>query len=319
MKEEQDTTQIRSGPRVVEVGEDGAAQRVDNYLTKILKDVPKSRIYRMIRKGEVRVNGGRVKPTTKLKASDQLRIPPVRTQPPAADAFIGSRQLDILEAAILYEDEKLLVLNKPAGIAVHGGSGVSFGVIEALRRLRPQCSLELVHRLDRETSGCLLVSKRRSMLRRLHEQIRDGALDKRYQMIVRGVWPTSLQQIDAPLHKFVTGSGERRVKVSPEGKPSRTGFEVLSGAPQATLLAATLHTGRTHQLRVHCLHAGHGILGDDKYASEPERVADKAAGIQRLCLHADRIVLTDGSAFDAPLPADFQRIWERLSRVDSSD
>lgn len=308
---------MKTGPRIVEVDEGGAGQRVDNYLTRILKDVPKSRIYKMIRRGEVRVNGGRVKPTTRLAAGDKLRIPPIRTRPPAEEAFIGSRQLEVLEAAILHEDDRLLVLNKPAGIAVHGGSGVSFGVIEGLRRLRPECSLELVHRLDRETSGCLMISKRRSTLRALHEQIRAGTLDKGYRLIARGRWPKSVQRVDAPLHKYVTASGERRVKVSDEGKPSLTTFEVIAGAPTATLMVATLHTGRTHQLRVHCQHVGHGILGDEKYASDADLASDRAAGIHRLCLHAERIVLPDDVVFEAPVPEDFARIWTALERLGS--
>lgn len=319
MKEEQATGLVRTGPRIVEVGEDGAGQRVDNYLTRILKDIPKSRIYKMIRKGEVRVNGGRVKPTTRLKPGDSLRVPPVRTRPQAAQTFMGSRQLELLEAAILHEDERLIVLNKPAGIAVHGGSGVSFGVIEGLRRLRPKCSLELVHRLDRETSGCLLVSKRRSTLRALHEQIRAGTMDKGYRLIARGIWPLSIERVDAPLHKYVTASGERRVKVSDEGKPSLTSFEVLAGAATATLMAATLHTGRTHQLRVHCQHVGHGILGDEKYASDAQLADDRAAGVQRLCLHAERIALADDVVFEAPVPDDFSRIWARLAGMAPDD
>lgn len=317
MKDEQKQTLERSGPRIVEVGEEGVGQRVDNFLTRILKDVPKSRIYKMIRKGEVRVNKGRVKPTTRLNQGDKLRIPPVRTRPATEEAFIGSRQLALLEASILHEDERLIVLNKPAGIAVHGGSGVSFGVIEGLRRLRPTCSLELVHRLDRETSGCLLISKRRSALRRLHEQIRAGALDKQYRMIVRGVWPDGLERVDVPLHKYVTASGERRVKVSDEGKQSLTSFAVISGGASATLLKAMLHTGRTHQLRVHCLHTGHGILGDEKYRSDAEELEDRAAGVTRLCLHAERIVLPDDITFEAPVPADFQQIWQRLVRPEA--
>lgn len=269
----------------------------------------------MIRKGEVRVNGGRVKPTTRLNAADRLRIPPVRTRPPSTDAFIGSRQLEALEAAILHEDDRLLVLNKPAGIAVHGGSGVSFGVIEGLRRLRPEASLELVHRLDRETSGCLLVAKRRSTLRALHEQIRSGTLGKEYLLMVRGRWPDDLAHVDAPLHKFVTATGERRVRVSAEGKPSQTSFEVISRAPTATLLRATLHTGRTHQLRVHSLHAGHGILGDDKYTDDEALAADRAAGIDRLCLHAARLVLEDERVFEAPLPDALERVWRALEQA----
>ncbi len=305
---------VRTGPRIVEIDEEASGQRVDNYLTRILKDIPKSRIYKMIRKGEVRVNGGRVKPTTKLSAGDKLRVPPVSTRPPVTEAFMGSRQLARLEAAILHEDDRLIVLNKPAGIAVHGGSGVSFGVIEGLRRLRPQGSLELVHRLDRETSGCLLISKRRSTLRALHEQIRAGALVKVYRLIVRGVWPAGLDRIDAPLHKYVTASGERRVRVSEEGKQSLTSFEVLGRADTATLLQANLHTGRTHQLRVHCLHAGHGILGDEKYGRDAELASDKALNVTRLCLHAEKVVLPGAFAFEAPVPEDFERAWSHLAR-----
>lgn len=298
---------------MVEVDGETAGQRIDNFLARELKDVPKSRLYRMIRKGEVRINGGRTKPTTKLKAGDKVRIPPVHARPPAEEAFIGSRQLEILETAILHEDGRLLVLNKPAGIAVHGGSGVSYGVIEGLRRLRPQDNLELVHRLDRETSGCLLVAKRRSMLRTLHDQIRQGAIRKHYRLIARGQWPVSLTEIDAPLHKYVTASGERRVRVSEEGKPSRTTFELEGHAAAASLLRAELHTGRTHQIRVHCLHAGHGILGDEKYATDAEKAWDADHQIHRLCLHAERITLPkEGGTFEAPLPEDFLEIWRRL-------
>lgn len=310
MKTDLSTAQARSGRRVVEVSGEASGQRVDNYLTRVLKDVPKSRIYQMIRKGEVRVNGGRVKPTTRLSAGDKLRIPPVRTRAPTPETFIGSRQLELLEASILHEDDRLIVLNKPAGLAVHGGSGVSFGVIEGLRRLRPGCSLELVHRLDRETSGCLLVSKRRATLRALHEQIRAGALDKVYRLIVRGAWPVDLHQIEAPLYKYVTAGGERRVKVSGEGKPSRTSFEIIAGASARTMLQANLHTGRTHQLRVHCLHAGHGILGDEKYSTDAELAGDRDAGVTRLCLHAEKIVLPGEFAFEAPVPVEFERIWQ---------
>ncbi len=318
MKDVQTSTLVRSGPRIVEVGEEAAGQRVDNYLTRILKDVPKSRIYQMIRKGEVRVNKGRVKPTRKLNAGDMLRIPPVRRRPDSEEPFIGSQQLAELQTAILHEDDRLIVLNKPAGIAVHGGSGVSHGVIEGLRRLRPACALELVHRLDRETSGCLLISKRRSTLRALHELIRTGALVKDYRLIVRGVWPQELDRVDVPLHKYVTRSGERRVKVSEQGKQSLTGFEVISSAASATLLKATLHTGRTHQLRVHCRHVGHGILGDEKYGSDAEQAEDRALEITRLCLHAQRIALPDGTVFEAPVPEGFQRIWRRLEQAETA-
>ena len=320
MSDTRQETGRRQGPRVVEVGEEAAGQRIDNFLNRELRDVPRSRLYRMIRKGEVRINGGRTKPTVKLKAGDRIRIPPVHIRPPTETAFIGSRQLDVLKAAILHEDDRMLVLNKPAGFAVHGGSGVSFGVIEGLRRLRPRETLELVHRLDRETSGCLLVAKRRSTLRTLHDQIRKGTIRKHYRLIARGHWPDSLTEIDAPLHRFVTASGERRVRVSESGKPSRTTFEVDAHGTSASLVRAELHTGRTHQIRVHCLHAGHGILGDEKYATESELEWDRRHGIERLCLHAERITLPeDAGSYQAPLPEDFQQIWQRLDGPASAD
>lgn len=271
----------------------------------------------MIRKGEVRVNGGRVKPTRKLLAADRVRIPPVSQRVSSADTFIGSRQLAVIESAIMHEDERLLVLNKPAGVAVHGGSGVSFGLIEGLRRLRPQADLELVHRLDRDTSGVLLVSKRRSTLRMLHEHIRAGRLGKTYRVIVRGRWPDRLTEVNAALTRFVTGSGERRVRVDPDGKPSLTGFTVQARAGVATLLSAELHTGRTHQIRVHCLAAGHSIVGDEKYTTTEERQWDLARNADRLCLHAAEIRIpgagdTEARVFEAPLPVGFQAIWHRL-------
>jgi len=311
-------TGVRQGVRIVEVADDAVGQRIDNFLTRLLKDVPKSRVYKMIRKGEVRVNGGRVKPTLKLRLADQVRVPPVHVAPVAAPAFIGSRQLEILAAAILYEDERLLVLNKPAGIAVHGGSGVSYGVIEGMRRLQPGANLELVHRLDRETSGCLMISKRRSMLRTLHEQMRTGAIGKHYHAIVRGSWPDSLRRVDVPLYRYVAANGERRVRVAPEGKPSLTTFTVDARTETASLISAELHTGRTHQIRVHCQHAGHGVLGDDKYATDTECQWDRDHRVRRLCLHAGRIVLPDGGGtFEAPLPPDFRQIWRRLEQSGS--
>ena len=302
------------GAAIVEAGED-AGQRIDNFLVKKLKNVPKSRIYRMIRKGEVRVNGGRIKPAYRLLATDQVRIPPYHARP-AEPIFIGEHKLASIEAAILHEDDRLLVLDKPVGLAVHGGSGVSFGAIEALRRLRPNASLELVHRLDRDTSGCLLVSKRRSMLRSLHEQFRNGTVEKSYQLIVHGRWPRQRVRIDDPLEKFQVPGGERRVRGSPDGKPSLTTFEIVDRADNATLLRAELHTGRTHQIRVHAQGAGHSVVGDEKYASEKELAADRGLRIQRLCLHAQylRIATSEGvQAFESPLPRDFKAAWNKFS------
>lgn len=312
-----DKPQQHQGARIVRAGEGDVGQRIDNFLVKTLKDVPKSRVYKMIRKGEVRVNGGRVKPTRKLALADQVRIPPVTRRAAADPAFIGSRQLERLEQAILHEDGRLLVVNKPAGLAVHGGSGVSFGLIEGLRRLRPGADLELVHRLDRDTSGCLLVSKRRSTLRGLHEQIRAGSLGKSYLAIVHGRWPDTLSRVDASLTRYVSGNGERRVRVDPAGKSCLTVFGVEARARDATLLNAELHTGRTHQIRVHCQAAGHSIMGDEKYASDAEQALDRSLNVGRLCLHAARISIpgTDGAeTYAAPLPADFRAVWDQLSR-----
>ena len=302
---------VRSA-RVVDV-EENAGQRIDNFLVRILKDVPKSRIYRMIRKGEVRVNGGRIKPTYRLKTGDKVRVPPHRARPEGQPACLGSAQLSRIEAAIIHEDERLLVLNKPAGLAVHGGSGVSFGAIEALRRLRPGQSLELAHRLDRDTSGCLLIAKKRSALRKLHEQFRTGTLTKTYTLIAHGTWPRKELQINMPLTRYVTSSGERRVRTDPAGKPSRTTFRILAHGSGATLLSAQLHTGRTHQIRVHACATGHSISGDEKYASPEELAADRVLGIQRLCLHAARLEIPDGDSsrvFECPLPAAFVAAWQ---------
>ncbi|MEM8767472.1 MAG: RluA family pseudouridine synthase [Pseudomonadota bacterium] len=314
----------REGARVVTITSDEAGQRIDNYLSRVLKDVPKSRIYRMIRRGEVRLNGGRTKPTVKLAGDDKLRIPPVRRETGPAPAFIGDRQLDALERAIIFEDDRLLVLNKPAGLAVHGGSGVSFGAIEALRRLRDSDTLELVHRLDRETSGCLLIAKRRSTLRSLHRQLREGAIDKFYWLIAHGSWPAELTEVDAPLEKYVAGGGERRVRVSDAGRASRTTFSVEAHADNATLLSAELHTGRTHQIRVHARHVGHSLVGDAKYATAAEQEADRGHAVNRLALHAFRIVLPAAEAtpercFEAPLPADFERLWHSFGRIGAED
>lgn len=305
-------------PRVSVVVIDAeSGQRIDNFLVGHLRGVPKSRIYQMIRKGEVRVNGGRIKPTYRLRSGDQVRIPPVRLAEPVAAAFIGDAQLESLATAVLHEDDRLLVLDKPAGLAVHGGSGVAFGAIEALRRLRPGTDLELVHRLDRDTSGCLLVAKRRSALRELHALIRAGELIKTYRLIAHGSWPVELKQVDRPLTRYLTGSGERRVRGDSEGKASLTTFRVDAHAASATLLTAQLHTGRTHQIRVHCREAGHSIAGDEKYAAPEELAADRRLGIRRLCLHACRIEIPwshEPRVLEAPVPTEFLAAWRAFER-----
>jgi 23S rRNA pseudouridine955/2504/2580 synthase len=294
------------------VQEDDQNQRIDNFLVGRLKHVPRSRIYQMIRRGEVRVNGGRIKATRRLKAGEKVRIPPYRASAGAPPAFVGDRQLARVADAIIHEDPGLLVLNKPAGLAVHGGSGLAFGAIEALRKLRPDGRLELIHRLDRETSGCLLIAKKRSVLRRCHELIREGRVDKQYRLLVHGLWPPELTEIDAPLDRYFTPGGERRVRVDASGKPSLTGFEVLEQARNATMLRADLHTGRTHQIRVHAASAGHSIVGDDKYASREQLAADQALGIDTLCLHAERVEVPGIGSFFAEPPDSFQSAWRTL-------
>ncbi len=295
---------------------DEVGQRIDNFLLRTLSDVPKSRVYRMLRKGEVRVNGGRIKPTYRLEAGDEVRIPPYWRSRQTRETFIGSEQLSRVEAAIIFEDDDLLVLDKPAGIAVHGGSGVSFGVIEALRRLRPHDRLELAHRLDRDTSGCLLVSKHRRALSRVHASIRAGTMGKRYALIVHGLWPDFRTSVHLPLQKYVTHSGERRVRVDPAGKESLTEFSVEARSARASLLTAQLITGRTHQIRVHSAASGHSIVGDTKYAPAADVAVCKRFAIERLCLHAEEVVLPWDQGerrFSCPRPAEFARIWSQLS------
>lgn len=274
--------------QIVAISAEEAGQRIDNFLRTQLKGVPKSMIYRILRKGEVRVNKKRIKPEYKLQAGDEVRIPPVRVAE-REEAAVSPKleRVASLTAAILYEDEYILVLNKPSGTAVHGGSGLSFGVIEGLRALRPEARfLELVHRLDRDTSGVLLVAKKRSALRSLHEQLREKGMQKDYLALVRGQWPSHVKAVQAPLLKNILQSGERIVRVSSEGKPSETRFKVEERYAFATLVKASPITGRTHQIRVHTLHAGHPIAFDDRYG---EREFDKqlsATGLRRLFLHA---------------------------------
>ena len=279
---------------MVAIADDEAGQRIDNFLRTQLKGVPKSMIYRILRKGEVRVNKGRVKPEYKLQVGDEVRIPPVRVAEREEQAV--SPKLDKVAAlanAILYEDDHLLVLNKPSGTAVHGGSGLSFGVIEGLRALRPEARfLELVHRLDRDTSGILLVAKKRSALRSLHEQLREKGMQKDYLALVRGDWPSHLKAVQAPLLKNILQSGERVVRVSAEGKPSETRFKVEERFGFATLVKASPVTGRTHQIRVHTLHGGHPIAFDDRYGDRDFDRQLASTGLARLFLHAAALTFT---------------------------
>lgn len=306
----------------IDIDAEYAGQRIDNYLRARLKGVPKSMIYRILRKGEVRVNKKRIKPEYKLNPGDVLRLPPIRVSESVNTAPSANLQsVKTLESNIVFEDKGLIVLNKPSGMAVHGGSGLSFGVIEALRSLRPQEKfLELVHRLDRDTSGVLLIAKRRSVLKRIHEQLRNKEPDKRYFALVTGNWPKHRNKVKAPLHKNVLQSGERIVRVSDQGKPSETRYSLIKEFERASLVEAVPVTGRTHQIRVHCLHAGHAILGDDKYCEAEHNQWAKSFSLNRLFLHAHQITLEYGEpgqmrTFKAPLPKELQIVLDKLKDV----
>lgn len=304
--------------RTIEVAAADEGQRIDNYLLTQLKGVPKSRIYRILRTGEVRVNSGRIKPTYRIKAGDAIRIPPIRVSEEEAPARPGDRVLERVNAGVLYEDKGLLVVNKPSGLAVHGGSGLSYGLIEALRALRPEAPfLELGHRLDRDTSGCIVIAKKRSVLRAFHELLREGGSDKRYLALLKGCWRGGERRVEAPLLKNVTQSGERMVKVAPEGKPALTIFRPLSVFKDATLVEAELITGRTHQVRVHAAHMGHPIAGDDKYGDEAFNKRMAEVGLKRLFLHASALSFTlpeSGQvvSVSAPLGDELRAVLDRL-------
>lgn len=312
-------TPVPARVEFVEVGDGFAGQRIDNFLISHLKGAPKTLIYRILRKGEVRVNKGRIRPDYRLQAGDLIRIPPLRLPPPDLPPVVGQGLLERLEASIVFEDNQLLVVNKPAGIAVHGGSGLQFGIIEAFRQLRPQCKeLELVHRLDRDTSGLLLLAKKRSQLRRLHAALRNNSIDKGYMALVAGSWPTSRKQVNAPLQRSNLRSGERMVEVNPAGKESLTLFRVLQRFDNlATLVEASPVTGRTHQIRVHARYAGHPIAGDSKYGDDTFSKHIRELGGKRLFLHAHwlRIPQEEGPALE--LRAEPDTAWtttlEKLS------
>ena len=277
-----------SKPRIHTATEDEAGQRLDNFLMARLKGVPKSRIYRILRKGEVRVNKGRVAPKYRIVEGDQIRIPPIRIAETNNDGAAANQGLlQRLEQSILFEDDRILVVNKPSGLAVHGGSGLSYGLIEALRVARPnEKGLELVHRLDRDTSGCLMIAKKRSALRTLHELIRHNKVEKRYQALLAGKWRRDKMTANAPLLKNVSQGGERIVRVDPLGKPAITHFSVRERLKGFTLVNALLETGRTHQIRVHAAHLGTPICGDSKYGDPSSNEVIKKLGLNRLFLHA---------------------------------
>ena len=303
----------------VRVDEGSEGQRLDNFLVKLLKGVPKTHIYRVIRSGEVRVNRGRAGADTRLAIGDEVRVPPVRVAERAPASAVPPR-----EFPLLFEDEHLIAVDKPSGVAVHGGSGVSFGVIEQLRRARPQARfLELVHRLDRETSGVLLVAKKRSALVGLQDQLRRRETGKTYAALVAGDWPAKLKVIDVPLHKFVGGDGERRVRTvdaeHDDAKRSITLVEVAQRLPGCTLLDVTIKTGRTHQIRVHLAHAGHAIVGDDKYGDFAlnKALARGPAKFDRMFLHARRLRFAHPASGEtvelvSPLPAECEAFLATL-------
>lgn len=306
------------GVELVRVDAESDGQRIDNFLLRHLKGVPRSHLYRVLRRGEVRVNKGRVKASHRLSTGDLVRIPPVRVSAPREPGEAPAGQLARIAGAILYEDERLLVIDKPAGLAVHGGSGLSYGLIESLRQLRPGRELELVHRLDRDTSGCLVISKRRSTLRDLHELIRAGAVDKRYQALIVGELPDRAVTVDAPLRKNVLQGGERMVRVDlAEGKPARTVFRRLHRLPGATLVEAELVTGRTHQIRVHAAHLGTPLAGDVKYGDPDANRRLRACGLRRLFLHASSLgfraaYMSGPIRVEAPLAPELVRVLSAL-------
>ncbi|MBY6017099.1 23S rRNA pseudouridine(955/2504/2580) synthase RluC [Ferrimonas balearica] len=279
----------------VDITEDHAGQRIDNFLRTFLKGVPKSLIYRLLRKGEVRVNKKRIKPEYKLADGDQIRIAPIRVAE-RDETVAPSAKLEKvaqLESQIVYEDKVMLVINKPSGIAVHGGSGINFGVIEALRALRPnERQLELVHRLDRATSGLLMVAKRRSALKHLQDQLREKTMRKQYLALVKGQWNPKTRAVQAPLLKNTLGTGERLVRVDAAGKPSETRFRIVENFAEGTLVECSPITGRTHQIRVHTQHAGHPIACDERYGDDEFDALMRKKGLDRLFLHAFRLSFT---------------------------
>ncbi|MFQ3786951.1 RluA family pseudouridine synthase [Halomonas sp. A29] len=301
----------------VEVGEGQSGQRVDNFLITRLKGVPRTLVYRIVRKGEVRVNKKRVKADYRLQVGDLVRIPPLRLAPREAVKQVSEGLRNLLAGSVLVEGPGWLVLNKPAGLPVHGGSGVKIGLIEALRQVREDLDfLELVHRLDRDTSGCLLLAKSRPALLTLNEALKNHQMDKRYLALVAGRWPARREFVSARLDRYDAGNGERRVRVDAAGKVARTRFAVREAFPKATLIEAEPVTGRTHQIRVHAAHAGFPLLGDDKYGSREGASLARHLGLSRLFLHAESLTFPEPSSgrpvqIRAPLPDELEAVLSR--------
>ena len=308
------------GVRKVLAGPAGEGQRLDNFLLRELKGVPRSHVYRLLRRGEVRVNGGRAKPDYRLAAEDLVRLPPLRDAalPGAASARVPDSLQLLVRNALVHEDERILAFNKPAGLAVHGGSGLSFGLIEALRALRPDEPLELAHRLDRDTSGCLIVARTRAALRELHALLREGQVEKHYTALVAGRWQLGRKKIDAPVLTNTRQGGERMVRVHTEGKTAVSIF-----APRehyrdlATLMDVEIHTGRTHQIRVHAAFAGHPVAGDDKYGAREFNARMRAFGLRRMFLHSTTMAFrwpgtNEPVAISVGLPEDLAKVLAGL-------
>ncbi|MCK0505636.1 RluA family pseudouridine synthase [Aromatoleum anaerobium] len=300
------------------VDEAAAGQRIDNYLLRICKGVPKSHVYRILRSGEVRVNGGRVAPTYRLAENDEIRIPPIRLAEKATSGPAPAGE----PLPVVFEDEALLVVDKPSGKAVHGGSGVSFGVIEQLRSQRPDARLlELAHRIDRETSGLLVIAKKRSALTALHDMMREGRVEKRYLTLVAGRWANPLQHVKEPLFKYLTPEGERRVRVSSDGKASHSIVRLVRRWSRFSLLEVELKTGRTHQIRVHLAHLGFPLCGDDKYGDFALNKSLEAEGLKRMFLHAARLSFAhpltgEAITLTADLPAELQSFLAHLDATE---
>lgn len=323
---EQPEGQVREGVRHVEVNADQAGVRLDNFLTRLLGGVPRSRVFRIVRRGEVRVNGKRASPETRLQSGDKVRIPPVSLPAPDAPpppARVPRTLIETVRAAIISENERLIVVNKPAGIAVHGGSGVSFGIIEALRAARPEETLELVHRLDRDTSGCLLVARKPAALRVLHALMRDGLVQKGYLALVKGQWDLGKKRIDVPLNTESRMGGERTVRVQAGAKAAVSLFSpVQSFRKRASVVEVELETGRTHQIRVHAAHVGHPVAGDEKYGDKDFNARMREEGLERMFLHSHRISFDwpNGGDFSAsaPLPPDLAAVLDALGESSSA-
>ena len=315
MRKPETTPAAAPAVRLVQIDAEQAGQRIDNFLLRICKGVPKSHIYKAIRGGEVRVNKGRIQSDYRLQDGDTVRVPPLRL--PAPDA---PRLVPPCDFPVVFEDDAILVIDKPSGVAVHGGSGVSFGVIEQLRAARPDARLlELAHRIDRETSGLLIIAKKRAALVALHDMMREGKGRKRYQALVVGDWVNDRQHLKQPLLKWLTASGERRVRVDATGKPAHTIISLLKRYGRYSLLEAELRTGRTHQIRVHLASAGFPIVGDDKYGSDEVRAQFARQGFGRMFLHAWRLdiphpVTGELLQLTAPLPPECQRLLDRLEQ-----